>query len=68
MTLNDEMNEIVKCKYCDRLEYYGKMRWLSGKCTCRECYKEDYETRTGKLYTWDDLDGVRPTKVDYIAQ
>lgn len=66
--MKDEMKRIVRCKYCNRLEYYGEMRWLSGKCCCRDCYKEDYETQTGKLYTWDDLDGKRPTEVEYREQ
>jgi len=64
----DEMNTIVKCKYCGRYEYYGDMRWLSGRCTCRDCYKADYETNYNKLYTWNDLDGKRPTKEEYDKQ
>lgn len=59
--VNKEMEEVVICKYCGVPEYYGEMRWLSGKCCCRDCYKKDYEERTGKKYTWDDLDGKRPT-------
>ena len=54
--------EIVTCKYCGEQEYYMDMRWLSGKEMCRDCYKNEYEDRTGKLYEWDDLDGGRPKK------
>lgn len=64
----NDMNRIVICKYCGKPEYYGEMRWLSGKCCCRDCYKADYEDSTGKLYTWDDLDGKRPTMAEYKEQ
>lgn len=64
----DEMKRIVICKYCGRPEYYGEMRWLSAKCCCRDCYKADYESISGKLYRWDDLDGKRPTMDEYKAQ
>ena len=62
------MNEIVICKYCGKPEYYGEMRWLSGKCCCRNCYKADYEDKTEKVYEWDDLNGPRPTMEDYLEQ
>jgi len=64
----DEMKEIVVCKYCGRYEYYGEMRWLSGKCCCRSCYKADYEDRTGKPYKWDDLNGYVPQLEDWHRQ
>lgn len=64
----DEMKRIVICKHCGRPEYYGEMRWLSGKCCCRACYRSDYEDRTGKLYTWDDLNGQVPTMEEYEQQ
>lgn len=54
------MSEIVICKYCGQKEYYGKMMWLSGKCCCRNCYKEEYKKQYGKEYEWNDLDGPRP--------
>lgn len=57
----DEMKEVVICKHCNKHEYYGEMRWFDGKCSCRNCYKRDYEKRIGEKYTWDDLDGPRPT-------
>jgi hypothetical protein len=60
--------EIVICKSCGRPEYWGEMRWLSGRSMCRSCYKADFEAQTRKLYTWDDLDGKRPTKAEYEAQ
>lgn len=64
----DEMMEIVVCKYCGRYEYYGEMRWLSGKCCCRACYKADYEDRNNKPYSWNDLDGHVPTAKEYEEQ
>lgn len=64
----DEMKRIVICKYCGRPEYYGEMRWLSGKCCCRACCRSDYEDRTGKLYTWDDLTGQVPAMEEYEQQ
>ena len=62
------MNKIIFCKYCGGLEYYGEMRWLSGKCCCRDCYKLDFETESGRLYEWTDLDGHRPTMEEFIKQ
>lgn len=62
------MNEIVICKYCGKPEYWGDMRWKAGKCTCRSCYKVDWEYENRKLYTWDDLDGKRPTMEEYKEQ
>jgi hypothetical protein len=44
------------------------MRWLNGKCCCRACYRADYESRTGKPYEWDDLDGKVPTMEEYEKQ
>lgn len=64
----DEMKEIVKCKYCDEYEYYGEMRWLSGRCSCRNCYKSFWEDSNNKTYSWDDLDGNRPTQIDFMNQ
>lgn len=55
------MTDIVLCKTCGQPEYYGEMRWLSGRTLCRDCYRSDYEHSTGKVYVWDDLDGPRPT-------
>lgn len=55
------MDEIVKCKHCGRFDFYGEMRWQSGRCMCRACYREDYERTTGKLYEWDDLSGPHPS-------
>ena len=49
--------ELIVCKHCGRPEWWGRMIWLSGRCMCRKCYKEDYERTHGKPYTWDDLDG-----------
>lgn len=54
------MKKIVKCKHCNKPEYWKEMRWMDGREMCRNCYKEDYKRRTGELYIWDDLDGERP--------
>lgn len=64
----DQNKEIVICKYCGRPEFWGDMRWLSGRCTCRDCYKEEYEREYKRPYTWDDLDGRRPTMEEYELQ
>lgn len=61
-------DKIVICKRCEKPEYWGEMRWLSGECTCRNCYREKWEKETGKVYMWDDLDGPRPTEEEYNIQ
>lgn len=42
-----------------------EMRWLSGFCVCRDCYKAQWESENHKPYTWDDLDGKRPTMEEF---
>lgn len=64
----DEFKRICICKYCGRPEYWGDFRWLSSKQCCRDCYKAEYEAENKKPYTWDDLDGPRPTMEDYKKQ
>lgn len=64
----DEMMKIIICKYCGKPEYWGEMRWKSGRCTCRNCYKSSWEGENGAVYKWDDLDGARPTFKDYEEQ
>ena len=64
----DEMKKIVICKHCGKPEYYGEMRWLNGKCGCRDCYKAFWQDENHKLYTWKDLDGKRPTMQEYEEQ
>ncbi len=66
--MGENMKRIVICKYCGRPEFWGDMRWLSGRCTCRDCYKAECEAQSGKPYAWDDLDGPRPTREEYDAQ
>lgn len=61
--------EIVICKLCGRpAGVLEDMRWLNGKCMCRECYKSEYEDFYGKYYKWDDLNGTRPTMENYVCQ
>lgn len=64
----DEMKRIVICKYCGNPEYYGDMHWLSGRYSCRNCYKEQWQGENHKLYAWGDLDGERPTMEEYKMQ
>ena len=57
----NEDKQIVICKRCKKPEYWGEMRWLSGSCVCRDCYRVQFEQEEGELYRWNDLDGERPT-------
>lgn len=61
-------DKIVICKYCNKPEYWGEMRWLSGNCSCRNCYKIQWEKESNDLYRWNDLDGKRPTMEEYQEQ
>lgn len=38
MTIDEEMNQIVTCRYCGGSTLYGEMMWLSGKEMCPKCY------------------------------
>ena len=62
------MNKIVICKRCKKPEYWGEMRGISGMQICRDCYKAECERKNGELYIWNDLDGKRPTKEEYMRQ
>lgn len=64
----EEKDRIVICKSCHRPEYWGQMRWLNGKCICRDCYRSEWESMRGEQYRWNDLDGNRPTMQDYNKQ
>ena len=61
----NEDKQIVICKRCKKPEYWGEMRWLSGSCVCRDCYRAQCEQEEGELYRWNDLDGERPTMEEY---
>lgn len=63
-----ESDEIVICKYCRQPEFWDCMRWLSGKCLCRNCYREEWEAQNFKPYAWNDLEGRRPTIEEYNRQ
>lgn len=63
-----DMQKIVICRHCGNPEYYGEMHWSSGICSCRDCYKGQYERETKKVYEWNDLDGKRPTIEEYEEQ
>lgn len=60
------MDEIVRCKYCGKNEFWGSMMWLSGKNLCRRCYKIEYARENGKPYAWNDLDAPKPPQEDLI--
>lgn len=62
------MDRIVICERCNNPEWWGEMRWLSGTCVCRGCYKAQYEQENKKPYKWNDLDGRRPTMEEYEKQ
>lgn len=62
------VDKIIICKHCGKPEYYGEMRWLNGRCSCRNCYKSQWQDENHKLYSWDDLDGKRPTMEEYEKQ
>lgn len=64
----DEMKRIVICRHCGQPEYFGEMRWLSGICSCRKCYKAQFEREEHMLYRWGDLDGPVPTMEEYEKQ
>lgn len=68
MKYTDGNQKIVICKHCNKPEYWGQMRWLSGICSCRDCYKRQWERENHKMYVWNDLDGNRPTRQDYENQ
>ena len=53
--------KIILCKHCGKPEYYGEMHWLNGRCSCRDCYKSQWQDENHKLYSWNNLDGHRPT-------
>lgn len=62
-------DKIVICKKCKKPEYWGEMRWLSGSCICRNCYRREWEkSHNFDEYKWNDLDGKRPTMEDYQLQ
>ena len=63
-----KVNEIVLCRHCGQPEYWGEMRWLSGICSCRNCYQSQWEREEREPYRWDDLDGRRPTMNEYLEQ
>ena len=62
------MDEIIICRHCGKPEDYGKMRWLNGVCSCRSCYKSQWEDTNHEVYIWRDLDGKRPTMEEYESQ
>lgn len=41
ISFEEEMNEVVKCKYCGQSTTYGCLIWLNGKCMCPLCYEKE---------------------------
>lgn len=60
--------QIVICNSCKKAEYWEKMRWSSGRCLCRNCYRSIWEQENKKSYSWNDLEGKRPTIEEYKKQ
>ena len=65
--LMDECKRVVRCRHCNRFEYWGEMRWLNGWQLCRNCYRREYEAVNKKPYEWDDLDGPVPGAEEIAA-
>lgn len=65
MTRHIDEKKVIICKHCGRLEYEGQMKWNADKCSCRSCYKEDYEKLHFRPYPFNDLDGPTPTYDEY---
>lgn len=49
MSIDDEMNEIVTCKYCKGKSLYGEMMWLNGKEMCPKCYMNERAAEDAKM-------------------
>ena len=49
MSIDDEMNEVVTCKYCGGKSLYGEMTWLNGKEMCPKCYMNERAAEDAKL-------------------
>ena len=65
----ERKEEIVICKHCGKPEYWGAMRWLSGRCACRNCYRSFWEDQNHKRYTWDDFEpaGIQVGRFGWTA-
>ena len=48
-TIDDEMNEVVTCKYCGGKTLYGELTWLAGKCMCPSCYQNERAKQDAEL-------------------
>lgn len=49
-------------------EWKALTKQASGWCACRNCYRSLWEDQNHRRYTWDDLDGPRPTMEEYKEQ
>jgi hypothetical protein len=49
MTIDEEMNQIVTCKYCKGKSLYGEMMWLNGKEMCPKCYMNERAAEDAKM-------------------
>lgn len=49
MSVDDEMNEVVTCRYCGGKSLYGEMMWLNGKEMCPKCYMNERAAEDAKM-------------------
>lgn len=49
-SVDDEMDELVVCKYCGGTTTFGELTWLNGKCMCPRCYMSERAKEDAKLY------------------
>lgn len=49
MSVDDEMNEVVTCRYCGGKSLYGEMTWLNGKEMCPKCYMNERSAEDAKM-------------------
>lgn len=54
MNIDDEMNEVVTCKYCGGKTLYGELTWLNGKCMCPACYQNERAAEDAKMREKED--------------
>lgn len=61
----DENKRIVICRRCKKPGILGRNEMAFRFCVSRGCYKAQWESENHKPYTWDDLDGKRPTMEEF---
>lgn len=56
MTIDEEMNQIVTCRYCGGSTLYGEMMWLSGKEMCPKCYMNERAAADAEMELYNGTD------------